>query len=278
MNYKGQAYSVAQHFESIYGYSDYYKVQGNPTVWRFMNLARFESILRDEAIYFAKPSTFEDPLEGSFSKFDLNETEENGETLEYTRADMKEIQSYSAISCWHINEYESAGMWNLYLSGEKDGVAIKTDYYSLINSIKDLRYRIFSGNVQYIDFHTDMTSKNIYDTLFFKRKSFNHENELRLMIVASRYNEYYLERLFESEGIPVEEWEEKMEELEEKSYDFSHEGGNLITCDVNKLINQVYISPKSNQDFVKKVNDLASKYKFSKRKIVQSDLYNDYLY
>ena len=98
---------------------------------------------------------------------------------------MKKIQEYSAISCWHINDFESAGMWDLYLGG-LDGVAIKTNYNCLMNSVTDLKYKVFSAKLQYVDFHKEMTSNNIYDTLFYKRKSFAHENELRLMVIPSR--------------------------------------------------------------------------------------------
>lgn len=73
---------------------------------------------------------------------------------------MKKVQEFSAISCWHMNEHESAGMWDLYLSS-KDGIAIKSNYNDLINSINDLKYRVFDGVVQYIDFRKEMTSKNI---------------------------------------------------------------------------------------------------------------------
>lgn len=147
-----------------------------------------------------------------------------------------------------------------------------------MNSITDIRYRVFTGKLQYIDFRKEMTSKNIYDTLFYKRKSFTHENELRLMIIASRYDEYYLIRKFERERLPYYEWDKKMEEIEEQSYEFSHEKGNLVSCDLNKLIQGIYVSPRSSSEVVKQVKEMVSKYELSPEKVIQSDLYNDFIY
>ncbi|MFJ8243696.1 DUF2971 domain-containing protein [Peribacillus asahii] len=275
---KGNAFGHAMQFESIYDYSEQYKVKGNLTVWKYMDLNKLDSLLKNKALFFAKPSAFIDPLEGSYSNWDINQLDEYME-LPYlpSREEMRKIQDFSAISCWHINDYESAGMWDLYLGGN-EGVSIQTDYRSLLNSITDLRYRVFSGKLQYIDFHKEMTSKNIYDTLFYKRKSFSHENELRLMIIASRINQYHLESVFERQGIPNEEWEERMEVLEEQSYEFSHEKGTLVSCELDKLIGKIYVSPRSSQEVVEKVTEMVTKYGLSKNKVIQSDLYKDFIY
>ncbi|BDG34244.1 DUF2971 domain-containing protein [Saccharococcus caldoxylosilyticus] len=276
LSYKYKAYKHAMDFESIYDYSDHYKVRGNPTVWRYMSFYKFESLLKNKALFFAKPSTFVDPLEGSYSMWDIKEFMEDNEPLT-SREYMRKIQEFSAVSCWHMNEYESAAMWDLYLDSN-DGVAIKTDYKSLINSIEDLRYRVFSAKVQYIDFHNEMTSRNIFDTLFYKRKSFSYENELRLLIIASRIDEKLLEVIFEAQGLPYYEWEERMDELEEQSYNFSHNTGNLVACNLDTLIGEIYVSPKSSKAFVDEIRDMVKQYGLSHKKVVQSDLYKDYVY
>ncbi|MGE7610003.1 DUF2971 domain-containing protein [Peribacillus frigoritolerans] len=275
LNYKNKAYIHAMEFESVYDYSEQYKVNGNPTVWKYMELEKLDSILNNKALFFAKPGAFIDPLEGSYSNWDLKHYK--GYQIITSREYMRKVQEFSAISCWHMNDYESAGMWDLYLNS-KDGVAIKTDYTSLLNSINDLRYRVFSGKLQYVDFNKEMTSADIYDTLYYKRKSFIHENELRLMVIASRYNHLYLEKIFERDNVPSYEWDEKMAKLEEESYEFSHENGNLISCDINKMIEKIYVSPKSSQEVVNQVKLMVTKYGFSPEKVVQSDLYKDFIY
>lgn len=278
MSFKSKAYFHANEFESIYSYSDQYKVVGNPTVWKFMDLEKFESMLKNKSLFFAKPSAFIDPLEGSYSKFDVDTFEEKYSVSNLTsREYMKKIQDFSAISCWHMNDYESAGMWDLYLSG-KDGIAIKTNYKNLLKSINDLRYLVFSGAQQYIDFKTQMTSRNIYDTLFYKRKSFSHENELRLMIIASRLDQEYLQHLYYLDGVPEYAWEQRIEEMEVKSYEFSNDKGNFVSCDLNKLLEEIYISPNSKPEVVERVKRLVAKYNLSEKVVNQSDLYHDYIY
>ncbi|MGJ9460462.1 DUF2971 domain-containing protein [Oceanobacillus sp. CF4.6] len=275
---KGNSFGHAMQFESIYDYSEQYKVKGNLKVWKYMDLNKLDSLLKNKALFFAKSSAFIDPLEGSYSNWDINQLDDELElTYLPSKEEMRKIQDFSAISCWHINDYESAGMWDLYLRGD-DGVSIQTDYINLLNSITDLRYRVFSGKLQYIDFHKEMTSKNIYDTLFYKRKSFSHENELRLMIVASRIDQFHLESVFERQGIPVNEWQERMEMLEEQSYEFSHNNGTLVSCGLDKLIKKVYVSPRSSQEIVEMVTEMITKYGLSKNKVIQSDLYKDFIY
>ncbi|MEK4247508.1 DUF2971 domain-containing protein [Psychrobacillus sp. FSL K6-2684] len=275
--YKNKAYIHAMEFESIYNYSSQYKIEGNPTVWKFMDINKFRFLVENKALFFAKPSAFIDPLEGSYSNWDIKNFEEEKFPEVTSRAEMKKIQEYSAISCWHMNEYESAGMWDLYLNSE-DGVAIKTNYKGLLNSIKDLRYKIFAGRLQYINFHKEMTSVNIFDTLFYKRKSFSHENELRLMVVASRIDEWLLESIFEKEDVPTEEWQERMDKLEEQSYEFFNEKGTVVSCEIDQLIQNVYVSPRSSLAVVDKVKLMALENGLSPEKVIQSDLYTDFIY
>ena len=272
MNIKHKAVAHAMDFESIYDYSDYYKIDENQNVWKYMDLEKFQSLLDNRALFFAKPGAFIDPLEGSYSQWDIERLGGNV----HTREEMREIQEHAAISCWHTNDHESAGMWDLYLNS-KDGVAIKTDYIRLINSINDLRYRIFTAKIQYIDFSSEMTSINIFDTLFFKRKSFSHEKELRLLTIAGSI-ERYLGMKFEREGLEYEEIVEKIEEIEKDSFRFSNSNGNFVSCDLSKMIQSIYVSPNSSDKIVTKVKQMVSNSGLNTNIVTQSDLYKDYIY
>ena len=277
--YREKAYDYAKRFESSYDdYDERYKVHNNPTVWRFMPLSDFQDLLETNALFFAKPDAFSDPLEGCSSMWNIEELRKTGERHNRTsRTYIRKIHEFSAVSSWHINDYEAAGMWDLYLKGN-DGVAIKTTYENLLCSIKDLRYKIFSGKVQYIDFQKEMISHSVYDTLFYKRKSYQHENELRLIIVASRIHAWKLQKLFEIQGISANQWQKRMDILEKRSYEFSHEHGNLLTCNLHQLINEIYVSPRSAQSCVDEVKALAKKHGLAYKKVTQSDLYRDYIY
>jgi hypothetical protein len=47
---------------------DFDTPKGNQIIWRYMNLKKIRSLLKDKAIWFARLDSFEDPFEGSFPK------------------------------------------------------------------------------------------------------------------------------------------------------------------------------------------------------------------
>lgn len=137
-----------------------FEAPSNPDIfiWRYMDLAKFLSMLQDEALHFARADIMSDEFEGSTSKAtvdhwrairredteivpqtnsfyryqrrlihpDVSEEElrfeEYNTQLAYT---MKMIRSYTYLSCWHMNEHESAAMWAIYQSGEPRGIAVR---------------------------------------------------------------------------------------------------------------------------------------------------------
>lgn len=77
LSFKHKAYRHAMEFESVYDYSEHYKVNENPIVWRYMGLEKFESLLKNKSLFFAKPSKFIDPLEGSYSMWGIEKVIDN---------------------------------------------------------------------------------------------------------------------------------------------------------------------------------------------------------
>lgn len=57
-----------------------------------------------------------------------------------------------------------------------------------------------------------------------------------------------------------------------------HEHGNLLTCNLHQLINDIYVSPRSAQSCVDEVKALTKKHGLAYKKVIQSDLYKDYIY
>jgi len=68
--------------------------------------------------------------------------------------------------------------------------AIKTTIDGLYDSVQP-HNNVYVGKVQYIDYNKDMASKNIFETLFYKRKSFEHEHEIRLIVLEDDENPYF---------------------------------------------------------------------------------------
>ncbi len=183
-------------------------------IWRYTDLAKFVSLLVTESLYFACPSEFDDPYEGfvprshieAYSKIFQNivdqqvsarnqliaqfpASKELQELLDKSLAKLKKDLSTAhrkaglkfGISCWHINEHESAAMWKLY-SASGPCIAIESTIGQLkisLNSRTDLHI----DRVRYMDFDKDPIEKgHKHYGLFLKRKSFEHEKELRATV------------------------------------------------------------------------------------------------
>ena len=84
------------------------------------------------------------------------------------------------INCWHEADYESAAMWKLY-SGWQNGLAIKATFKSLSESFT-CESSVYIGKVQYVDYKTTMIpDANLFAPYMHKRKSFEHEREVRAL-------------------------------------------------------------------------------------------------
>jgi hypothetical protein len=121
------------------------------------------------------------------------------------------------VSCWHMNEHESAAMWSLY-SRSGDGMCIRSDYRRLR---KCLPKCVPIGEVNYIDYAADGFSvQNAFNCIVHKRKSFEHERELRAVF-------------WEMDGTP------EAQPLKAKI----EAAGLWIDVDLDSLIDSIHISP-----------------------------------
>lgn len=177
-----------------------------------MDLARFVSLLTTQSLYFACPTEFDDPYEGllprshaeavssvlqgqidqslSFwkEKFATRAIPSQYlDTMFKAHADQirmapKTAASRFGVSCWHESEYESDAMWRLY-STSGQGIAIESTVEQLKTSLGD-RKGLQIDRVRYMDFDRDPIEKGHKRyALFIKRKSFEHERELRAAIL-----------------------------------------------------------------------------------------------
>jgi len=177
---------------SIYkNWSTFKKPKGNTKIWRYLDFTKFISILESRELHFTRVDKFYDKFEGSGSKPYVQKRDEGlkklGEAIyRIMKPSMsrfyKEFRKFVFVNCWDIKDYESAAMWNLYLKSN-EGVAIQSTFNKLKTSFKDDKENaIFIGKVKYIDYSKDfMNCKFFFEQALYKRKSFSHENELRLM-------------------------------------------------------------------------------------------------
>lgn len=249
--------------------------EGNLIIWRYMDFTQFVSLLENESLWFSRLDQFEDPFEGALpdaniSTFDIRykkhdlQIEGYKKYVEFTKSLKKMIYS----NCWHQNDRESAAMWKLYLEGPL-GVAIKSTVDDLRDSIDPSAPVKHIREVEYIDYETEVVPEgSLFTTAFIKRKSFNHENEIRAVygnfdpvkmdVDSNRYEESENYKLTKLTGLKESDFGELPE-------------GEPIDVDLDRLINEIHVSPTADEWFADLVSNVSSKYN-QQFKITESHL------
>jgi hypothetical protein len=238
----------------------------NKQIWRYRDFTQFLSILERESLWFSRSNLFSDPFEGSFTRANVEtrelrykETEIPEDILESLSTIAKKFRQCSYLNCWHINEHESAAMWDLYLPADK-GIAIQSTVGRFRNAInepdndaiieedsdeeeKQEQTRIMKiGNVRYIDYSSDMIPEdNTFAPLYHKRQSYEHEQEFRAGF--SRFGDM----LELKNGVAPES-------------DFTTASGRNVKIDVNELIDSVRIAPSAPDWFSDLVSSVVDRY------------------
>lgn len=222
----------------------------NIKIWRYMDLAKFISILANNSLFFTRSDGFEDDFEGSWPKINFEEEKEriilrNQFEKPFLKEDTSHYQhlpKYIGINCWHMNNNESAAMWKLYLKSD-EGIAIQSTYKLLQTSILD-EENVYLGIVKYIDFQNErLDPQNSLNLYLHKRTSFKHEDELR--------------------GIIVKMPERVTRQNMSVGYDYNEEtikGGVNIKIDTSTLIEKVYVAPTSPSWYLDLINSIIKKY------------------
>ncbi|MFZ5476904.1 MAG: DUF2971 domain-containing protein [Myxococcota bacterium] len=183
-------------------------------VWRYLDALKFLALLQTSSLFFARLDKMEDPFEGSvpwvnheqrkaaYAKhqeerrafFDgILEKNPSAEPIKQLRdrflqagdpvGEWYEMQRrWTGVNCWFMGEHESAAMWRLYMPAGH-GVAVRSTIGRLKESLKNEPSEVYVGEVRYIDFSKDaILDNNSLQLLALKRKSFEHEREVRAII------------------------------------------------------------------------------------------------
>ena len=171
-----------------------------------MNLERLLSLLRSGALYCCRLDKFKDPWEGLWPRRVLDAINERAEASLpgsiYPGDDFWKQRDFMFANCWHENMHESAALWDQY---GRSGIAIR----STIGRLKeaghsDLPFHI--GRVKYLDFERErpnMKELNALVSPFLKRKSFEHEREVRVLVWDFPNYQRGTEYTVQSQTIPV---------------------------------------------------------------------------
>ena len=237
-------------------------------IWRYMDFTKFISLIDTSKLFFTRGDNFDDPLEGSWPKKNVEERanisyklliDDPKKHIEAVSNTMKKFSKYFAINCWHENEYESAAMWKLYLKSN-EGIAIQSNYRQFKESIID-EEKVYIGKVKYIDYETDyIRSHNSFSAFLHKRKSFEHEKEIRAII-----NKFLIE-------------EDPNSDFDNLNLDKETIINGLpILVDLKILIQNIYISPSTPIWFSDLVGKVIKKYGYDFN-IVHSQIYSSPLF
>lgn len=177
-------------------YTDYIIPEDDSVIWRFLDLAKFISLLKDSALYMTRADKFEDQFEGAvcsledsdrydealadYYSYCLGGKQVSEQLIKDEHYAIQLIRKNSFLNCWFEGAYESVAMWKLYASGkDSKGVAIKSTVDRLQKSIG--RHAEI-GRISYIDYSKEWPNAN--EALWRKRLSFEYEHEVRVRVIT----------------------------------------------------------------------------------------------
>ena len=121
-------------------------------VWKYLDLSKFLDMLLSQQLFMSRSDKFEDQYEGTFSEPTFEEIKKiaanKPEFLDYYKSHREKV----VISSWHINEYESFAMWQIFTKNN-EGLAIQSTIGRLKEALQpENRIEQYIGNVNYIDY------------------------------------------------------------------------------------------------------------------------------
>ncbi|MFV8327178.1 hypothetical protein [Flavobacterium sp. ZS1P14] len=218
----------------------------NTIVWKYLDLSKFLDLLLSQKLFMSRSDKFEDQYEGTFSEPTFEEIKklsiDNPEFLNFYKTHREKV----AISSWHINEYESFAMWQIFTQNS-EGLAIQSTIGRLQQALHpETSFNQYIGEVNYIDYKREyIPFDDMFFPFLFKRKSFQYEREVRIISDVA------------DNTIKIND-------------------GLKINVDINELIEKIYIHPKSENWYKNLVIQLVKQLGFDFC-IEKSDLESDIL-
>ncbi|MBR2265363.1 MAG: hypothetical protein IJ882_01615 [Paludibacteraceae bacterium] len=231
--------------------------QPSTRLWRYLDLAKFVSLLSTRKLYFARLDHFSDRYEGALcsrlgyqkfnerdnffravmAKADLkregNESPTEEEIEERRRQSREEFDNnrilnrkQAFVCCWNENDNESEALWRLYAKDMKCGIAIQTTYQKLYNALDPFE-NVNIRRVQYVNYDSNFVALSYPE--WYKRKSLEYESEVRAVIRKCTFD--------------IVEYEK------------------YVNVDLDLLIENVVTSPEADFWFTDLVKELCRKYK-----------------
>jgi len=211
-------------------------VPDDTVIWRYMDFLSFYSLLESKSIFFKRLDKYTDGFEGTLPektkealyqyRLGFDYTSED-EAKDWINTELKNIDAYKAwtlSNSWSMGATENYAMWKIYLGGKNEGVAIKSTVGKLKQCLEQNKdFLFYSGKVNY----TALNDKDIdvFRVSTNKREPYIYENEYRALILH------------------------QFTPAENKQRSPKFEVGANIKLDLSELIDEIYVSPFSNDWF-----------------------------
>lgn len=208
-------------------------------IFRIFNFEYFLNDLKDNKLTLVRPHIWQDP----FENFLLNSI---GELDDGRLVSFENIRDVYYSQCWSLKK-ECDGLWRNYKGNSEFAVKVKSTTRKLFELSYDITYTFhylsyFIGKVQYVtdeeiaeffkskvDFSNYQSGLEFAQTMLMKRKSFEYEDEVRLIVrdkdkrndnllrISMNINDLVEEIIFDP-WIKPDLYEQKMNELIENGY------------------------------------------------------------
>ena len=204
-------------------------------IWRYMDLWKFNEMLRRGSVFFSRADKQTDDLEGEYPEGLLAEMERrfpgrfrscDGQTYSYLEVHTQKGRRSRLLSCWSLGATETKRMWVAYTNDCQASIAVRSTVGRLKDCFHDrVEPVVWIGKVRYGQQENALPSppsrwrgNHFLYPFFAKREEFRWENEIRATvdIALARQPEF---------------------------------GGNSVGChiaaDLALLIEAVWLSPQS---------------------------------
>lgn len=262
-------------------------VDENISVWRYMDLLKFISLLDQRALFFSRgttlakgdwregtlPKSNKDGVFGKLKKMYLDSPTSSKdprmeENFSLAQKTFKGIWDNAVlINCWSVNSHESKQMWDSFGSGRSaigsgpSAIAIKSNIASLKKCFGQyVDYDIYIGEVSYIDHEIDEIAETnpIFTPFLYKYKAYEAEREVRCIL----HDDGDISLFPPDEPSP----------LQAVSDNLSLCPGIHVPIDLDLLIGEIYLSPQEPSYAHKTVKSLLKKYGLPNKPVLSSGL------
>ena len=230
-----------------------------------MDLSKLLSLLEKKALFFPRVDVLArlDPFEGYYSSATLTairgmnyesipeqERKEHfpdKETFDRYRQSLYRVLEFARsnraatfVNSWYAADYESAAMWSQYLKSD-EGIAVKSTFGRLVEALAGYDdYEVHIGYVDYLDYASNVIPMtNLLKPFLTKRRSFQHERELRALIWTLQHGKNSIE-----------------------NNKYKDQLGLYVPVDLSTLIEAVYLAPSTQQWQFEAISGLLERYGF----------------